>query len=150
MTWNDANYQRARANNLEAELELEKSRARLKDSERQVSSSFGSLAVSREIDEEVTAESFAAQNAAAHHRMVARQNQELSQALVESRALVAEWQAAMEAWRDLAQTLRDEIKACPNHEAHRFGKDKEAVNQRLTKVVNEGRTKRGLKPFQDN
>lgn len=67
-------------------------------------------------------------------------------ALAQANELVADWQSAMEAWKDLAITLREEIKACPNHEAHKFGKDKDKVNEHLQTKVDEGRVKKGLKP----
>ncbi|WP_146187724.1 hypothetical protein [Limnohabitans sp. T6-5] len=67
-------------------------------------------------------------------------------ALAEANAVVADWQSAMEAWKDLAITLREEIKACPNHEAHQFGKDDEARTKLLHKKEDEARAKRNLKP----
>ena len=67
-------------------------------------------------------------------------------ALAEANAVVADWQSAMEAWKDLAITLREEIKACPNHEAHQFGKDDEARKEHIHKKEDEERVKRNLKP----
>lgn len=67
-------------------------------------------------------------------------------ALAQANELVADWQSAMEAWKDLAITLREEIKACPNHEAHKFGKDDNARFEHFTKKENEERVKRKLKP----
>lgn len=67
-------------------------------------------------------------------------------ALAQANELVADWQSAMEAWKDLAITLREEIKACPNHEAHKFGKDGKQVNERFHKKEDEARVKRKLKP----
>jgi hypothetical protein len=52
----------------------------------------------------------------------------------------------MEAWKDLAITLREEIKACPNHEAHQFGKNVEAVREKFGSKEDEERVKRNLKP----
>lgn len=69
-------------------------------------------------------------------------------ALAEANAVVADWQSAMEAWKDLAITLREEIKACPNHEAHQFGKDKDARVEHFNKKETEERIKRNLKPKQ--
>jgi hypothetical protein len=59
---------------------------------------------------------------------------------------VKEWRAAMEAWRDLAQALRDEVKACPNIEAHKFGKDDKARLKRHNSKEDESRVSLGLKP----
>ena len=67
-------------------------------------------------------------------------------ALAQANELVADWQSAMEAWKDLAITLREEIKACPNHEAHKFGKDDEARTKLLHTKEDEARVKRKLKP----
>jgi hypothetical protein len=68
-------------------------------------------------------------------------------ALAQANELVADWQSAMEAWKDLAITLREEIKACPNHEAHKFGKaDKEVLVEHMNKKEDEERVKRKLKP----
>jgi hypothetical protein len=67
-------------------------------------------------------------------------------ALRESESLVLEWQAAMTAWKHLAQALRDEIKACPNHDAHKFGKDHSSRAEFFTRVENEERVKRGIPP----
>lgn len=67
-------------------------------------------------------------------------------ALRESETLVLEWQAAMMAWKHLAQALRDEIKACPNHDAHKFGKDHSFRAECITRVENEERVKRGIPP----
>lgn len=67
-------------------------------------------------------------------------------ALKEANDLVLDWQSAMEAWKDLAQTLRDEIKACPNHEAHGFGKDQNARAQRIRTVEDEARASKKLAP----
>lgn len=72
--------------------------------------------------------------------------QEAEAALLQANALVRDWQASMEAWKDLAVTLREEIKACPNHEAHKFGKDDAARNKRLISTEETERRKRGLKP----
>lgn len=66
------------------------------------------------------------------------------EALREAQEITKEWQSAMEAWRDLAQTLRDEVKACPNHEAHKFGKDIEAVRGKVRSSEDAARTKHGL------
>ncbi|MDI9331177.1 MAG: hypothetical protein QM527_07690 [Alphaproteobacteria bacterium] len=71
---------------------------------------------------------------------------EAKAALARANALVADWQSAMEAWKDLAVTLRDEIKACPNHEAHKFGKDDAARRKRADEKEDSERRKRGLKP----
>lgn len=59
--------------------------------------------------------------------------------------LVKEWQAAMEAWRDLALALRDEIKACQNYEAHKFGKDADAIDHHRRRKEDDVRVSRGLK-----
>lgn len=72
---------------------------------------------------------------------------EARRALAEAHAVVADWQSAMEAWKDLAITLREEIKACPNHEAHKFGKaDKAVLVDHMNKKEDEERVKRNLKP----
>lgn len=71
---------------------------------------------------------------------------EAKAALARANALVSDWQSAMEAWKDLAVTLRDEIKACPNHEAHKFGKDDAARRKRADEKEDSERRKRGLKP----
>ena len=71
----------------------------------------------------------------------------LQKALDEANDLVMEWQAAMEAWKDLAQVLRDEIKACPNHEAHGFGKDADARNHRRNSTEDASRISRNLRPI---
>jgi hypothetical protein len=68
----------------------------------------------------------------------------LQKALDEANDLVMEWQAAMEAWKDLAQVLRDEIKACPNHEAHEFGKNLPAVRARINANEDTARSNRNL------
>lgn len=73
-----------------------------------------------------------------------REKEAAYQALREAQEITKEWQAAMEAWRDLAQTLRDEVKACPNHEAHKFGKDIEAVRGKIRSNEDAARVKHGL------
>ncbi len=70
----------------------------------------------------------------------------LQKALDEANDLVLEWQAAMEAWKDLAQVLRDEIKACPNHEVHRMGKDVSALNHRRNSTEDTSRISKSLAP----
>ena len=72
------------------------------------------------------------------------ENEAAQRALKDANDLVKDWQSAMEAWRDLAQTLRNEIKACPNHEAHKFGQDIEAVRNTIRKNEDDARTKNGL------
>lgn len=67
-------------------------------------------------------------------------------ALKAANELVLDWQSAMEAWKDLAQVLRDEIKACPNHEAHGFGKDQEARGIRIRTKEDEVRVSLKLAP----
>jgi hypothetical protein len=67
-------------------------------------------------------------------------------ALREAQEITKEWQSAMEAWRDLAQTLRDEVKSCPNHEAHKFGKNDDARSKHRKGFEDEARLKRGLQP----
>ena len=67
-------------------------------------------------------------------------------ALAQANALVDDWSSAMEAWKDLAVTLREEIKACPNQEAHTFGKDDAARFKQFSSKENSERRKRGLKP----
>lgn len=67
-------------------------------------------------------------------------------ALAVAQATCRDWQAAMEAMRDLSGALRDEIKACPNEEAHHFGKNLEARNKRLTEFEDKRRIELGLKP----
>jgi hypothetical protein len=79
---------------------------------------------------------------------LAKQLEEANAALAQANELVADWQSAMEAWKDLAVTLREEIKACPNHEAHKFGKDKDARVEHFNKKETEERVKRKLKPKQ--
>jgi hypothetical protein len=71
---------------------------------------------------------------------------QLERQLREANALIADWQASMEAWKDLAQALRDEIKACPNAEAHKFGKDDKTRNSHAMAKEDAERVKRGLKP----
>lgn len=73
-----------------------------------------------------------------------REKEAAYQALREAQEITKEWQSAMEAWRDLAQTLRNEVKACPNHEAHKFGKDIEAVRAKVNASEDQARTKHGL------
>lgn len=73
-----------------------------------------------------------------------REKEAAYQALREAQEITKEWQSAMEAWRDLAQTLRNEVKACPNHEAHQFGKDLEAVRAKVNASEDQARTKHGL------
>lgn len=75
-----------------------------------------------------------------------REKEDAYQALREAQEITKEWQSAMEAWRDLAQTLRDEVKACPNHEAHKFGKDEQARRTLIAQAEDSARVKRGLKP----
>jgi hypothetical protein len=58
--------------------------------------------------------------------------------------LVKEWQAAMEAWRDLALALRDEIKACQNYESHKFGKDADAIDHHRRSKEDDVRASKGL------
>ena len=77
---------------------------------------------------------------------LAQQLEEANAALAQANELVADWQSAMEAWKDLAITLREEIKACPNHEAHKFGKDDEARKNHIHNKEDEERVKRKLKP----
>lgn len=78
---------------------------------------------------------------------LAQQLEEANAALAQANELVADWQSAMEAWKDLAITLREEIKACPNHEAHKFGKaDKAVLVEHMNKKEDEERVKRKLKP----
>ena len=72
------------------------------------------------------------------------ENEVAQRALKEANDLVKDWQSAMEAWRDLAQTLRNEIKACPNHEAHKFGQNIEAVRNTIRKNEDDARIKNGL------
>lgn len=79
-------------------------------------------------------------------RILAVERDEAIKALKEAQDITKEWQAAMEAWKDLAQTLRDEIKACPNHEAHVFGKDLQARTTRKVSTENNKRVALGLKP----
>jgi predicted O-linked N-acetylglucosamine transferase (SPINDLY family) len=86
------------------------------------------------------------QNQAAANAEMARQLAATQQALKESQELVLDWQSAMEAWKDLAQVLRDEIKACPNHEAHGFGKDQSARNQHRNRKEDEARISKKLVP----
>jgi hypothetical protein len=84
--------------------------------------------------------------ARARMNQMAERLQQAEAALAEANAVVADWQSAMEAWKDLAITLREEIKACPNHEAHQFGKNDEARRERANNKEDEERVKRGLKP----
>lgn len=83
---------------------------------------------------------------AAFNRDLQQQLEESRAALARANALVADWQSAMEAWKDLAVTLREEIKSCPNHDAHKFGRDKDQVNMHLQSKEEAERRKRGLKP----
>jgi F0F1-type ATP synthase membrane subunit b/b' len=75
-----------------------------------------------------------------------RQLRAAQAALAEANSTCKEWQASMEAWRDLSKTLRDEIKACPNEEAHHFGKNEEARTAHLQTVKEKKRIELGLKP----
>jgi O-acetyl-ADP-ribose deacetylase (regulator of RNase III) len=85
--------------------------------------------------------------ARARMNQMAERLQQAEAALAEANAVVADWQSAMEAWKDLAITLREEIKACPNHEAHQFGKaDKAVLVEHMNKKEDEERVKRNLKP----
>ena len=77
-------------------------------------------------------------------KQLAKERDAAMQALGEAQNLVKEWQSAMEAWRDLAQTLRDEIKSCPNHEAHKFGKNTEAMNHQRRSKEDTSRVSHGL------
>lgn len=72
------------------------------------------------------------------------ENEVAQRALKEANDLVKDWQSAMEAWRDLAQTLRNEIKACPNHEAHKFGQDDKARANRANSFEDKKRLEFGL------
>lgn len=67
-------------------------------------------------------------------------------ALEAANELVADWQSAMFAWKDLAQALRDEIKECPNAEAHKFGKNDINRAQRIRTKEDEERASRKLAP----
>jgi galactokinase len=71
---------------------------------------------------------------------------ETKAALAAANELVADWQSAMFAWKDLAQALRDEIKECPNAEAHKFGKDQKARNARLWTQEDKERVSKKLAP----
>jgi len=73
-----------------------------------------------------------------------REKEAAYQALREAQEITKEWQSAMEAWRDLAKTLRDEVKACPNHEAHKFGKDDAARAKHIRGAEDMAREKHGL------
>lgn len=86
------------------------------------------------------------QNQAAANAEMAIQLAATQQALKESQELVLDWQSAMEAWKDLAQVLRDEIKACPNHEAHGFGKDQEARQIQFRTTEDTARVSKKLAP----
>ncbi len=66
-------------------------------------------------------------------------------ALVAANESVADWQSAMFAWKDLAQALRDEIKECPNAEAHKFGKNQQARSVRFSVKEDGERVSRNLK-----
>ncbi len=88
----------------------------------------------------------AAQGMATALKNVCAERDAALQALKAAYSVTREWQAATEAWRDLAQTLRDEIKACPNHEAHAFGQNDTARNQRRNQKEDEARVARDLKP----
>lgn len=59
-----------------------------------------------------------------------------------------EWRAAADAWKHLAQTLRDETKACPNHEAHKIGQDDNARAKLKVNFENMRRLELGLNPHQ--
>jgi hypothetical protein len=75
-----------------------------------------------------------------------RRNVQLVRQLKEAQALVADWQSSMEAWKDLAQALREEIKACPNAEAHKYGNDRVAQVSRMKMKEDEERVKHGRPP----
>ncbi len=86
----------------------------------------------------------AAQGMASALKTLASERNAALQALQEAQELVKDWQSAMEAWRDLAQTLRDEIKACPNHDAHKFGQNKEATDHQRRNKEDATRVSKGL------
>lgn len=67
-------------------------------------------------------------------------------ALEAANELVADWQSAMFAWKDLAQALRDEIKECPNAEAHKFGKNPQARTIQRWNTEDKERASRKLAP----
>ncbi len=73
---------------------------------------------------------------------------EAERALAYANSVILDWQSSMEAWKDLAVALREEIKACPNQEAHKFGKDHPAVVKHFVTKETSERAKRGLKPKQ--
>ena len=75
-----------------------------------------------------------------------RQLRAANAALEVANATCMEWQATMDAWQGLAVALRDEIKACPNEEAHHFGKNKEARNKLLRDLEDKKRIELGIKP----
>lgn len=68
-------------------------------------------------------------------------------ALREARDITNSWKASMEAWKDLALALREEIENCPNNDAHKFGKDREARQTRHLDVKNRHRKTWGLEPI---
>lgn len=67
-------------------------------------------------------------------------------ALKDAEDLIHEWQASMEAWKELALLLKEEVENCPNHEAHPLGKSKEKMNKVLHDKEDQSRVRKSLKP----
>jgi hypothetical protein len=98
------------------------------------------------LDRIATAANLDTEIAMSENERLKRQLKGAQAALAEANSTCKEWQASMEAWRDLSKTLRDEIKACPNEEAHHFGKNEEARTAHLQTVKEKKRIELGLKP----
>jgi len=75
-----------------------------------------------------------------------RQLRAANAALEAANETCREWQATMGAWMDFAIVLRDEIKDCPNDDAHHFGKNKEARVKFLQDLEDKKRVELGIKP----
>jgi hypothetical protein len=98
------------------------------------------------LDRIATAANLDADIAMSENERLKRQLKGAQAALAVAQSTCLDWQAAMEAMRDLSQTLRDEIKACPNEEAHHFGKNIEAIRSRIANAEDKKRIELGLKP----
>ena len=98
------------------------------------------------LDRIATAANLDTEIAMSENERLKRQLKGAQAALAAANETCRDWQAAMDAWQVLAKTLRDEIKECPNEEAHHFGKNKEALNQKLRESEEKKRAELGLKP----
>jgi hypothetical protein len=98
------------------------------------------------LDRIATAANLDTEIAMSENERLKRQLKGAQAALAAANATCLDWQAAMEAMRDLSQTLRDEIKACPNEEAHHFGKNTAARTAHVRAFEEKRRLELGLKP----